>query len=61
MTKMLKAASVVALIAGAAAPAFAAGDKIREFSIVTRREGWLKIRIADRYEGWIDASRAVTW
>lgn len=32
-----------------------------EFSVVARRDGWLKIRVADRYEGWIDATRAVTW
>jgi len=32
-----------------------------EFVVVQRREGWLKVRAADRYEGWIPGDRAVTW
>jgi len=32
-----------------------------EFVVVQRRDGWLKVRAADRYEGWIPGDRAVTW
>lgn len=32
-----------------------------EFTVLSRKGTWLKIRVADRYEGWIPAPRAVTW
>jgi len=32
-----------------------------EFTVLQGRDGWLKIRVADRYEGWVPAGRAIVW
>ncbi|NRA96159.1 MAG: BatD family protein [Planctomycetes bacterium] len=32
-----------------------------EFTVLQDRDGWLKIRVADRYEGWVPSGRAIAW
>lgn len=32
-----------------------------EFTVLQGRDGWLKIRVGDRYEGWVPTGRAIVW
>lgn len=36
-------------------------DEGAEFLVLDRRDGWLKVRVADRYEGWLPESSAALW
>lgn len=36
-------------------------DDGAEFRVLDRRDGWLKVLVADRFEGWVRESSAATW